>query len=526
MKKYIIAAILLLTAVLITGQEHDWTWAARAGGTSNDNGMDMTFDPQGNLCVTGSFISPATFGSFTLSTGKLFVGKMSSSGNWLWVVSSTGTAGIYSYGINTDVTGNIYIAGMYSGTTQLGSITLPASANNDVFVAKLSSNGTWLWAVTGGGPEFDSAYDVTLSGGNIFICGVYTTSASFGSTSFSQTVAGNYNYIAKLDLNGNWLNATGNTAGYCEVITSDSAANLYVSGKLIRQATFGSFTLPASNHNFFGKLDSSLNWIWAVHAGGSASTRARDITLDADGNIFVTGYFTGNGTFWNGSDEFVHLSDYEIFITKLDNYGNGLWARRAGGTGYDQGACVAADTDGNVYLGGQNASPSGDYGSFTVIPPLPTQRDAYVAKLNSDGDWLWLRQFGGWQENSVTHMISDNSANLYLTGSFNGTATLGTASITSAGLNDAFFARLGAILPASPADFSVGRSGADVLLSWDAVTTNNNGQPLSPDYYDIYSSVDAQSGFEWLGQSIGTTFTDSNGAMAERRFYRVKAVKN
>jgi len=525
MKKYIIAALLLVTAILLAGQEHDWTWAKRAGGTGNDNCSDLAFDPQGNLCVTGSYISPAAFGSFNLSGGTLFVGKMSKSGNWMWAVSSTG-GNVYSYGIKTDAAGNIYIAGQYYGTAQLGNITLPTIVNADVFVAKLDSNGNWLWAVQGGGPGFDVAYDITLAGGNIYIGGIYSTSASFGSYSLSQPSADAYNYLAKLDSNGNWLNAAGNNAGYCEVITSDSNANLYVSGKLLREATFGSTTLPASNHNYFAKLDSNLNWIWAVHAGGSVSTRARDITLDNDGNIFVTGYFSGNGTFWGAADELINQGNLEIFITKLDNDGTGLWSRRAGGTGYDQGACVITDTFGNVYLGGQNGSTSGDYGSFTLIPSPSDQRDAFVTKLNSSGDWLWLKYFGGYQENSVTKMIADSSSNLYLTGSFRGSMTLGATILTSAGLNEVYIAKLGAILPETPADFSLSKNGADVLLSWDAVTTYNNGTPLTPDYYNIYSSTDAQTGFNWMGQSTGTNFTDTDGALSEHKFYQVKAVKD
>ncbi len=133
-----------------------WSWAERAGGSSNDYGYGIAVDSSGNAFVTGYFRgSSADFGSTTLNSSgasDVFVAKLDSSGNWLWAERAGGSSADYGSGIAVDSSGNAYVTGFFrSPSADFGSTTLNSSGAYDVFVAKLDSSGNWLWAERAGG---------------------------------------------------------------------------------------------------------------------------------------------------------------------------------------------------------------------------------------------------------------------------------------------------------------------------------------------------------------------------------------
>jgi hypothetical protein len=121
-------------------------------------------DSQGNLLVCGWFTGQATFGGTSLTAAgsmDIFVGKLSSSGSWLWVKQAGGTASCEATGIAVDANNEIYVCGVLNGTAILD---IPAihSGETDVFVSKLSTDGDWLWAERGGGANLDAARDIDV----------------------------------------------------------------------------------------------------------------------------------------------------------------------------------------------------------------------------------------------------------------------------------------------------------------------------------------------------------------------------
>src|SRR4051812_3012454 len=99
----------------------------------------------------------------------------------------------------------------------------------------------------------------------------------------------------------------------------------------------------------------SQNFAWAKKIGGLGSDQSRDITLDANGNIYTTGAFTTTVDFDPGPGIFnltPHGFQSDIFLSKLDASGNLVWARAFGGMNNDYGMSVAVDVFGNVYMTG------------------------------------------------------------------------------------------------------------------------------------------------------------------------------
>ena len=185
----------------------------------------------------------STFGSHTLTAGgyvDFFVAKLDPNGNWLWVVQAGGTNGnesCWGRGIAVDGAGNAYVTGQFLSTVNFGSQTL-TSAHKDIFVAKLDTNGNWLWAVRGGGSSPDDGYGIAVDGaGNAYVTGVFFGTANFGGHTVSSPSAYAI-FAAKMDHNGIWLWAAkaGGSSRSDDAsglgIAVDGADNSYVTGHL------------------------------------------------------------------------------------------------------------------------------------------------------------------------------------------------------------------------------------------------------------------------------------------------------
>jgi hypothetical protein len=178
----------------------NWLGANQAGGTGEDYGFSIAIDSSGNSYVTGYFYSTASFGTTTLTSSgnyDIFVAKLDSDGNWLWANQAGGTSWDYGLGIAIDSSGNSYVTGYFQGTASFGTTTITSSGNYDIFVAKLDSDGSWLGANQAGGTGRDDARSIaTDSSGNCYVTGLFEETASFGNIIFESS--GNYDiFVAK-----------------------------------------------------------------------------------------------------------------------------------------------------------------------------------------------------------------------------------------------------------------------------------------------------------------------------------------
>src|SRR5258706_5562555 len=111
--------ILLLTFIQAESQPLSWAWARSAGSVNDDYSNATCTDASGNVYITGTFQgSTITFGSYTLhntATGNLdvFIVKYDAGGNVVWAKSGGGTLNDWAYGITTDLNGNVFITGHF-----------------------------------------------------------------------------------------------------------------------------------------------------------------------------------------------------------------------------------------------------------------------------------------------------------------------------------------------------------------------------------------------------------------------------
>lgn len=244
-----------------------------------------------------------------------------------------------------------------------------------------------------------------------------------------------------------WAQQAGGTGDdFGEAITVDSQGNQYVTGRFQGTATFGATTLTSSGGYdiFVCKLDSAGNFLWAMRAGGTGGDGGQGISVDSSGNCYVTGYFTGSASF---VDTILSSSGFtDIFVCKLDPAGNFLWAKRAGGTSIDYGYGIAVDSAGNSYVTGKFMETA-SFGAINIIASATL--DIFVCKLDPTGNFLWAKQAGGGVTNltgsygNVGKAIAvDSAGNSYVAGWFEGTGSFGPTTLTSSGGADIFVCKL------------------------------------------------------------------------------------
>ena len=192
MKKSTIFFVFILLSFLSFSQPPNWTYVRSAGGVNDEEGNSIASDTFGNIYVAGFFES-STFniGTYTFSnpgTGSgtstdFFVAKYNSAGSVQWAIAGGGPQYEEATSITTDLAGNIYVTGFFdSPTITIGSFTLTNSnptGNNSVFIAKINSLGTVLWAKNSVG-TLSSSLQVprgikTDVSGNVFLTGTFTS---------------------------------------------------------------------------------------------------------------------------------------------------------------------------------------------------------------------------------------------------------------------------------------------------------------------------------------------------------------
>ena len=547
MKRATLLVLIIIgaTYVLCAQSDPDWIWAKSAGGTTNygDSGQEICTDPSGNVYITGYYNGAATFGSTTLSSSgsqEIFIAKLDPNGNWLWAKSAGGYGYDSGRAVCVDSGGNCYITGYYSQTASFGSFYLSGNSSTySAYVAKLDPAGNFLWATRAASTTTVTGESITTDGsGNVFIAGYMEGTATFG-TLPPLVGAGRSDFlVAKLNSSGNWLWAVkGGGSSYDRAygIDLDGSGNIYAAGYFQNTATFGSFTVTSGGQwdddALVAKLDASGNWLWLAQGSGTNRGIVNGMDTDSSGNTYVTGFIMGTATF--GSTSLTSFGSDDSFVAKLDTSGNWLWARQGGGTSSDCGNALCLDNAGNCCITGYYTGAA-TFGTLALTAYVSYDYDIFVAKLDSSGNWLSALSGGGDDTDYSQGICPVNAADCLVTGFFEDTTHLGAISLTSVGGADVFVAlvseNLSPGVPLPPQNLSLTPNGNDLILSWDAVTLDTDGQAITPSFYKIYyNPTEPYEEYEvftpFPDEVAGTEWTHTGAALQPLGFYYIKAVR-
>jgi ribosomal protein S16 len=226
-------------------------------------------------------------------------------------------------------------------------------------------------------------------------------------------------------------------------VASDADGNAYVAGHFEGTADFdpgpGTVDLTSAGGSdvFVAKYTAAGALVWARRMGGTGWDEGYEIAVAADGSVYATGYFYGAADF--GGESLAGAGSYDGFVSKLDPNGTLAWVRGMGGAGFDAGGGIAVAGDGSVYTTGWFAGTA-DFGANTLAGAGGD--DAFVAKLDAGGNFVWARPMGGASGDYGYDIAVDAGGNAYATGLFSGTADFGGESLTSAGDYDVFVVKV------------------------------------------------------------------------------------
>ncbi len=224
-------------------------------------------------------------------------------------------------------------------------------------------------------------------------------------------------------------------------ITVDQEGNCYVTGEFTETAQFADQTVTSKGGMDFvlAKYDPAGKLLWIQTAGGKDIDRGYGVAVDKAGNSYVTGHFQ-SPTFQIGDKTLENKGDYDYFIAKYDPQGKLLWAESAGGTGYDYGHGIAVTPEGDCYVAGSFA---GDVTFGTAQTGNKKGRSLFVARYDSDGMLIWSQLAGNGRSQSGHQIAVDTSGNCYVCGYITGLLELDGQQVgTDTNVQDIFLAKL------------------------------------------------------------------------------------
>lgn len=323
--------------------------------------------------------------------------------------------------ISIDNGGNTYSTGYFTGNATFGSSSISSSGLTDIFLTKVDNQGVFQWARKAGGSGADRALSVkTDAQGNSFITGFFFQTATFGSQSVTASGAQDV-FIAKYDNAGTlvWVTKAGGTgADIGNAINLDANGNVVITGEFTGTATFGSTTLTSQNNSvdiFVAKLDPSGNFLWAKKGSAPYIDRGIDVACDPTGNVYATGSFSDTITF-----DQTHNNNIQgaVFLVKYDSNGNEQWFRKVGGGAFNIVSGIAIDNSSNVYLTGDFGGSIIFFGTTNTTLTNPYPNRIFIAKYNSSGALSWAKSAGSDSEISSKNITLDSQGDSHIVGNF------------------------------------------------------------------------------------------------------------
>lgn len=503
MLKFLLLFIISLASLQSLAQTFNWVSGVET--LNSVDGYSLAVDAEGNSYTAGSLVGTGDFdpggGILNLTSNgsnDIFISKLDSSGNLVWALNIGGSNSDLAYSIDLDPLNNIYITGRFSGTSDFdpgtGVYNLTSAGNADVFVCKLNSSGSFIWAVSMGGVSGDIANSLAVDDqGNILVTGVFSQTADFdpgpGTYNLTTSILADI-FVTKLDSSGNflWAVSTGGTSSDSpSSIAIDQNDNVYVTGVFLGTADMdpgpGIYNLTSigSSDVFVWKLSSTGAFVWAVQFEGISLNQSYGMAINSIGEIVTTGFIQGVTDFDPGPAVYnlVPTTGSELFISKIDSFGNFVWAKNLPiNPGYGDRS-VNHDAMDNIYLTG-NFMGSADFdpgpGTFNLVSN--GDRDVFICKLDPDGNFNWAGQMGGPDFDIGYNVGFDGSGNLYAHGIFNGTSDFdpgtGVYNLTSLGsADDHFNVRLDQCMTVTGIDTQVA-CDSFLWIDGNVYTSSNN----------------------------------------------------
>ncbi len=355
-----------------------------------------------------------------------------------------GTVVSYSwdFGDGTSATGatvsHIYTApGSYTATLTV--MDDRGARGTDSALVTITGAAGAGWARGFGGTASDVAYGVALDGsGNAVMTGRIESSVDFGGGVVCPPTAV---FVSKYSQSGAamWSKCLGGDlgGGTGRAVAVDGNGNVLVTGKFSGTVDFGTgpITSAGATDIFLAKYSAAGDPVWSRAFGGGMNDAGNGVAVDRGGNVVLIGTAGGGSDFGGGP---IMANGYSIVVAKFSPTGAHLWSKGIGDSFSNSGNAVAVDPSGNIAVTGAFSGPA-DFGGGVLTS---AGVDIFLAKLSPTGGHLWSRRFGSaLAVHAGNGVACDGSGNVLVTGSFENSIDLGAGWTTSFAHKDVFVAK-------------------------------------------------------------------------------------
>jgi len=439
-----------------TGFSQDWLWSLQISGSENLETEAIKTDFENNIIVLTELTGNVSIGdqNFTTQNNEknMLLIKLNKFGTILWT-AQIGNANIEDpKSIYIDASNNIYLTGSFGGTLTLGDITINSTDEKDAFLAKIDSNGSFVWAKNmGRNNGIQKGRQLSSDGNYLYVLGFYKESVLLSRASdtlLDGTNKKNY-FLAKYDFNGNLIHARRIYSSSNGILLSNMIYlnnYLYLGGYFSDTLIYDNDTILSNNRSrdfLLMKVDLSGNLVWINHFGGSESDAIWGLTTDGQ-NLFISGYFYEGGSFSVAGQSFSSKGLNDIFLGKIDLNGNFVWAKSNGSTGEERGHELIYN-DGHLSVTGEFSNTL-SWGNNIVAND---NTEPFVGTLTTDGNYIKAIPItvSSSGTNWTYAITGDNNGHFFVTGKFNSSAIAFNSNIAltnaNAGSFDGFIAKYG-----------------------------------------------------------------------------------
>lgn len=431
------------------------TSAKSFGGNYNDAVVDLEVNSSNQLRIAGSFNGTVDF-DLTTGVSSLSTPAINSPTNAFLVqydflddldwAAQLGAIGQTNYpdegsAIALDDQGNTYVAGSFTNSLDLdGNGPLPPIYSNGQlayssmgFLAKTDPNGNVLWSIPFLSDINSTAASIAIDeNGNILVTGLFRGTVDFDPSpaSASKTAIANDMFVAKYDENGTyiWSKNVGATSAIVESksIVSDLFGNVFITGRFANGANpvdfdpgTGVYLLDVGtySHTFLLKLNPNGLFLFAKEYG-SGTSYGNCLTVDANNNIYLGGYFYGNINFSSVSSTAFnsYQNSQDGYFAKLDNNGNHILSKRIWGPDSESINSIGVDSEGRISVTGIFTNSIGFDDLGLQQETSAGSIDAFLAQYEPNGEYRWAFRLGASGDDRALSLAIDGNDNVYTSG--------------------------------------------------------------------------------------------------------------
>lgn len=377
-----------------------------------------------------------------------------------------------------------------------------------ILFPSISLAQTWQWAKRVGGLNYDTGGIQITGNGEAYFAGNFGGQCYFQSDTLWTWPNTHGMFVLKLDASGNeiWLKqiggvATSGSQEFISVAEIDEVNNcIYITGYFDGTITMDGHSITSINSDYFlAKLDMNGTCQWLIKAGSTLmDNRNMDLIIDNGGDIYWTGVLSTSGT----------LDTFNLqrgaFLAKVDPAGNVLWAR-------DEFVDIDPFLEirsNHLYFGGTTRNDTCIVDTITITNANAV--DGIVGEISFNGDVQWVKLFDSPSNAYCKYIGIDSQGDLYLSGTFQDTLTVGSQQLIAQGFQEGFLIKL----DANGNLLWLRQSNSGTTTGWtsfNGIATNDDGTSYLIGYFSGSTQIGPFNLSTGNSEDVFVTRIDKNG---------------